>query len=260
MNRCIWVGYVVYYLFRERETFDSCFGSGALCILLSTFGFVWIMSAAYTVILLLSGSKLFRLDGYKDCWDVITHMWSNQISIVWLTVRTHIKESPSLFQITKKWIFHWFSISLAILQFLISQFAPCWRSYVELIFVPIADFWWAEELDTYRAYLKKKFSRYNVTTSRWTGDMLLYESWNVLSFWHFLWNNIIILSLSRTDGAIDTFSWCWWLTLFDFHYFAFGMICPLYRLCSSCVLFTSFDPQYEDSTIQRVRWNLCTVV
>ena len=67
MNRCIWVGYVVYYLFRERETFDSCFGSGALCILLSTFGFVWIMSAAYTVILLLSGSKLFRLDGYKDC-------------------------------------------------------------------------------------------------------------------------------------------------------------------------------------------------
>ena len=64
--RCIWLGYVAYYMLRERQVIDTCFGHNALYILMSAFAFVWIMSAGYTIVMLQSGSRLFRLKKPKD--------------------------------------------------------------------------------------------------------------------------------------------------------------------------------------------------
>lgn len=65
--RCVWLGYVTYVIVQSREAFDACFGSASLYLLLTTFGFIMLMSFVYSITMLKSGTKLFQLQHYKDC-------------------------------------------------------------------------------------------------------------------------------------------------------------------------------------------------
>ena len=65
--RCVWLGYVTYVLLQSHGIFDACFCYGAMFIVMSTFSFIWLMSAAYSLTMLQSGSKLFHIQHYKDC-------------------------------------------------------------------------------------------------------------------------------------------------------------------------------------------------
>eukprot|EP01083_Nonionella_stella_P014749 41346_1 len=64
--RCVWLGYVIHVIIQSKDTFETCFGEYALHILLSTFGFIWLMSFGYSITLLQDGSNLFRLKHYKQ--------------------------------------------------------------------------------------------------------------------------------------------------------------------------------------------------
>eukprot|EP01084_Bolivina_argentea_P297463 512479_1 len=64
--RCIWLGYLMYVIMQYSNVFNGCFGHYALTLLLSTFGFIWLMSFAYSIIMLKSGKKLFKLEYYNE--------------------------------------------------------------------------------------------------------------------------------------------------------------------------------------------------
>lgn len=65
--RCVWLGYLIGYIWQSHTAFDSCFGNASLYVLLSAVGFFWTLSLGYVISMIKSGTKFFKLAHYKDC-------------------------------------------------------------------------------------------------------------------------------------------------------------------------------------------------
>ena len=67
--RCIWLPYLMYVAYQSKSELTMAFGDYAIHIVEFVFGFVYLMSLGYSVVMMKSGKKFFFLKGKKKCAD-----------------------------------------------------------------------------------------------------------------------------------------------------------------------------------------------